>query len=590
MNARDFPRTGPVWAALLAGCLLVASCQSAFDRQDRQYFRAARAGLAKDFQKQAEMLTASQGPAAGAEKVGKMPETFSPWWAKDVGAKLFADSKPTSQHLDDLFVATLKNSSQIKVFSDIPLIRHTGIQEARGEFDTHLYSEGHYGFINEPAGTLLDTGRTGYYRRWETRLEAGVRKKLLTGAEVKLSQEFLRINDNSIFREPNPQAYAKLGLTIIQPLLRGGGIEVNRSFIRIAKVDTDIARSEFLRQSEAHLLEVYRAYWNLYLARAGFLQKRRLVEQTAKLAGMMEKRKDLDAMDVQVQRAGSALARRKADLVRAEMAIRNAEDRIRALVNAPDLGNGAVEIIPVEAPSLAELPVDMKAVAAVAIENRPEIDQAFLQLKAAAIRKDLAENELLPQLDVLLETSIAGLDSAGCVMDGYDEQWRAHPGFLVGFRFDYPCPNNTAKAVLQRRKLEQRQLLNQLRTTVDTVLLEVKISAREVATSYRDMIGRYQSLLAIQKDNDVLQKRWEAQAGAQGAAAYLEMLVDTQDRLATGEEDFARSVVVYNVALLNLQRAQGTLLKYEDIQVTRVEPKKKGELPELKLEKVKSKP
>lgn len=578
--------TRTLMAALLASCLLLASCESWYDREDRDYYRAARSGLAKDFQRHAEDATAVEKQFPGAKPAGKLPEGFTPWWAKPVGEKLFTDSKPAPQRLDDLFARALANSSQIKVYSDLPLIRETGIREARGEFDTHWYSEGHYGFTNEPVGTLLDTGRTGFYRRWEEYAEVGLKKKLLTGAEVKLSQEFLRINDNSIFREPNPQAYAKLGLTVIQPLLKGGGVKYNRSFIRIAKVDTDIARSEFIRQSEAHLLEVYRSYWNLYLSRSIAIQKRKLVEESEKISDMIEKRKDIDAMDVQRQRAKSALASRKAGLVRAETAIRNAEDRIRALVNDPNLFNSSsVEIIPAEAPSVVEMAVDAKAIATAAIDHRPEIDQAFLQIKAAGIRKEMAENEILPQLDLIMETAIAGLDSAGCLTDGYDEQWRTHPGFLIGFKFDYPCENNTAKARLQRRKLESRQLLSQLKTTVDTVLLEVKVSAREVATAYREMFARFESLQAAQKDLDVLWKRWDGQAGAQGAGGYLDLLVDAQDRLASAEEEFARSQVIYNVSLLNLQRAQGTLLKYEDVEVVRVEPKKDGELPELKLEK-----
>jgi outer membrane protein TolC len=572
----------------LTGSLLLASCEQWFAREDREYYRAARSGLAKDFQRHAEEATAVEKQFPGAKPAGKLPEGFTPWWAKPVGEKLFADSRPAPQRLDDLFARAMASSSQIKVFSDLPLIRETGIREARGEFDTHWYSEGHYGFTNEPVGSLLDTGRPGtsFYRRWEEHLEAGIKKKYVTGAEVKLSQEFTRINDNSIFREPNPQAYAKLGLTVIQPLLKGAGCKYNRSYIRIAKVDTEIARSEFLRQSESHLMEVCRSYWNLYLARSLAIQKRKLVDESEKVAGMLDKRKDIDAMDVQLQRTRSALANRKVGVVRAETAIRNAEDRIRALVNDPNLFNSAaVEIIPAEAPQLAEFALDAKAVATAAIDHRPEIDQAFLQIKAAGIRKEMAENEMLPQLDLILETAIAGLDSAGCLTNGYDEQWRSHPGFLIGFKFDYPCENNSAKARLQRRKLENRQLLSQLQTTVDTVLLEVKVSVREVTTAYREMFARFESLQAAQKDLEVLWKRWEGQAGAQGASGYLDLLVDSQDRLASAEEEFARSQVIYNVAMLNLQRAQGTLLTYENVEVVRVEPKKHGELPELKLEK-----
>jgi len=268
------------------------------------------------------------------------------------------------------------------------------------------------------------------------------------------------------------------------------------------------------------------------------------------------------------------------------MAVKNAEDRIKALVNDPELlAAPKAELVPAEAPGVKELPVDVKDCAADALENRPEIAQAFLQLKAAAIRKNMAKNELHPQLDLILETSIAGLDGAGCLTDGYDEQWRAHPGFLIGVKFDFPVENNAAKARLMKRKIEERQLLSQLRTTVDTVLLEVKISAREVKTSYREMLSRFQSLQAAREDLRILNQRWESHAGAgqKPAIGYLQLLIDSQDRLADAEEDFARSSAIYSVAMIHLQRAQGTLLKYEDLEIVRTEDDEG--VPELKLEK-----
>ncbi|KPK80690.1 MAG: hypothetical protein AMJ81_11575 [Phycisphaerae bacterium SM23_33] len=572
---------------LAAMSLLLASCETSFDKEDREFCQTMRASLAGDLQKQAEMLSAAEKQVPSAEPVTKVPSGFVPWWKSKAGDKLFADSEPAKHSLDDLLGRALINSAQIKVFSDIPLIRQTGIQEARGEFDTHAFVESTYGYTNEPAGYLL-LGTTGSrrYKSWETTLEGGLRKKLVTGADVQVSQQFVRINDNALARVPDPQAYARLALNINQPLLKGGGIKYNRSFIRIAKVDSEVARNEFVRQAEAHLLEIVRAYWNLYMARAVYVQKTRLVAATAELTGKLEKRKDIDAIQSELERARSALAKRKADVVRVEMAIKNAEDRIKALTNDPELLKSTkAELLPTDDPSVAEMRVEMKDCATTALENRPEIAQAFFQIKSAAIRKEMAENELLPQLDLILETSISGVDRAGALTAAWDEEWEAHPGFLVGLRFDFPIENNAAKARLLRRRLEQRQLLNQLRTTVDTVLLEVKISARELQTGYREMQSRYGSLLAAQKDLEVLEKRWESHAGAEakGAIGYLQLLIDAQDRLAQAEEDFTRSAAAYNVAMVNLQRAQGTLLKYDDLTIA--EKEDQDGLPVLQLQK-----
>jgi len=560
---------------LAAGGLMMASCQAHFDKDEQAFGHATQQRLSSSFHQQiAELSQAEKSlPATGAAP--KMPADFTPWWTEPVCAKLFDGSRPAAYTLDNLYVRALEHSSQIRVFSDIPLIRETGIQEAKGEFDTHLFAETAYEHVNEPVSTLLKTGGPERFKQWEVRAEAGVRKKFESGAEVTFSEELRRTTNNSLFFDPHRQATADLALTITQPLLRGAGCQYNRAHIRIAKLDTEIARNEFVRQAEGHLLAINQAYWNLYFARATCVQTQKLVKDTADVVGKLEGRTGIDSIESDQMRAKAALSKRRADLVRAEVAVKNAEDRIKALLDDPTLlPSTQAELLPANTPSLRPINIDMKQAAATALENRPEILQAFLQLKASAIRKDVSKNELLPQLDLILAASLMGLDKAGGFADGFDDQFKnhAHPGFLVGLRLDYPVENNSAKAVYLRRRLEIRQQLADLQTTVDTVLLEVKISAREVMTAYREMATRYEALQAAEEDSRVLAKRWDSSGGSEKpASGYLQLLVDAQDRRADAEAQFARSAVLYNVATIALQRAQGTLLKYEDMEINRTE-------------------
>ena len=558
---------------LAAGCLMLAACQTRTKSEDMNFGRATQQRLAKGFEQQIAELSQAEKTLPSTAEAPKMPANFSPWWTEPVCTKIFDNSRPAAYTLENLYVRALEHSSQIRVFSDIPLIRETGIQEAQGEFDTHLFAETAYEHTNEPVTTLLKTGNNDpRYKQWEARAKVGVRKKLMTGAEVELSEEFRRTTNNSAYFDPHRQSTATLALTINQPLLRGAGSQYNRARIHIAEIDSEIARNEFIRQAEGHLLEINRAYWNLYFARAKLLQTQKLVKDTAEIVKKIGDRKDIDknANDSDLARADAALSKRRADLVRSGVAVKNAEDRIKALLNDPTLlptNNG--ELLPANAPVIRPAKIDMKEAAATALKNRPEITQAFLQIKAAAVRKKVSKNELLPQLDLILASSLMGMDKAGCMTDGFDNQFHgAHPGFLVGLKFDYPCPNNTAKAVYLRRRLEIRQLMSDLQTTVDTVLLEVKIAAREVMTAYREMASRYEALEAAKKDVETLNTRWtKGLSAGESASGYLQLLVDAQDRLAAAESDFTQSAVVYNVAAIALQRAQGTLLKYEDLDI-----------------------
>ncbi len=565
--------------ALIVAPAVVAGCSSdevRYAEVHQTYTRQAQEDMDRAVARAADDRRSVVGDLPG------VPPDHAPWWQDEVARRLYDSADTETCTLDDLYVRTLRHSSQIQAFADLPLIRETGIQEAEGRFDVRAFLEGKYEQVNEPVGSLLTSEVEDLFREHSTSGESGVRWRAPTGADVSLSERLKGTSSNSEFLVPDPQTQARLTLSIAQPLLKGGGFAYNRSTIYIAGIDSEVARSEFLRQAESHLLSVSTAYWGLYLARADFVIRRKLVEDTAQLVDRLRQRSDLDITNVQLVRAEAAFAARKVSLVRTELAIRNAEDRIRALVNDDALRRSSnLELLPASNLFLAESPVDAGAAAASAVKRRREISEGLDQLRATAIREDVAKNELLPQLNLLFEGSLRGLAEdyrPGSALVSETEQ----ASFMVGFSFEYPIGNNEAKARLLRRQLEVRQQLRQMRTAVETVLLEVKIAVREMATAYREMQGKYQSLLAAQEDLRTLEERWSlGEAGGQAGAAYLDLLIDSQGRVSAAEEDLMHSAVAYNVALMTVQRVQGTLLDYLEVRAERSQGP--GQLPEFFL-------
>jgi len=502
----------------------------------------------------------------------KMPANFSPWWHVNVSQQMFADSEPKAMPTESLYLSAIEHSTQIKVFSDIPLIRETGIQEAKGAFDTRAFVESKFDSQDDPVGSTLTTGNIGRFEQEQWSVEAGLRKRAVTGAEFSLSQEMSRTQNNSEFFTPNPQAASKLKLSVVQPLLKGAGVNYNRSIIHIAKLDSEIAQHEALRQIESHLMEICRSYWTLYMSRSLHVQQKRLVQETAKIVGEYDARQDVDANRTQVLRARSAYADRMASLVRSEIAIRNSQDRVKSLLNDPDFNLASnMELIPADALALNEVPVDLKACALHAIEHRPEISQAIKQLRSAAIREKMQKNEHLPTLNLIIETYLAGLKEGDDVGGAMNRQVRTGgPGFLVGLNFEIPLENNIADARLDRRRIELRQQYAQFRTTVETVLLEVKVAAREVRTAWRDIVAKYEVMASAIEELEDLRQRRAVQAGAEGATmSFLDFFLDSQDRLSRAEEDFLRSIATYAIAQVALERAQGNLLAYENISLVK---------------------
>jgi outer membrane protein TolC len=539
-----------------------------------------------DYERQIAAMPARPRIFSTEKMPAKIPADFAPTWIRGQRTRIGGTGSSRILSAEELYRRALQHSKQIRVFSDLPLIRETGIQEAKGAFDTNTFLQGKFGHTNDPVGNTLTTGGASRFKQDEWAFEAGARKKFVTGTEVTLSQKLGNLDNNSIYFVPNPQSTASLALSVVQPLLRGAGLSYNRSVMQIAKIDSQVAMREFIRQSESHLLEITRTYWALYAARVTYLQKAKLVDETGRVADEVRARQQVDARQTQLFRAQSALASRRSDLIRTEAAVRNAQDRLRALTSDPELLDAPdSELIPADRLILSSPAVDMQAAAHAALQNRPEITQAFLQLQAATIREKMARNELMPELNLVLEGSLGGL-TGDDVATAYGRQYNTGgPGYGVGLVFSFPLENNIGRATLERRRIEMRQQLSQIKTTIDTVLLEVKVSAREVATAYRETQAKYEAVRAFTEDLETLQARRGVQElrDEVQASNYLDTVLDAQDRRSDAEEEFIRAAANYQIAVVNLQRAKGNLLVYSDVTVMRGKDEKN--LPQLWLEK-----
>lgn len=522
--------------------------------------------------------------ASTAAETASVPADFAPWWQARVMSPMTKSANPIKDSIEGLYYRALTHSSQIKVFEDVPLIRETAILEAEGDFDPRLFMQGEYRNTDEPVGSTLRTGGPRRFKEDEWNYTAGLRKKVVTGGEVEVSQRVVGQDNNSVFFQPDDQALTRLRLSFTQPLLRAGGINYNRSTVAISKVDHSIALDELQRQVESHLLEIAQAYWSLYLERSNLLIKRRLVARGRQLLDELQSRRGVDVLESQIAAARAALAQRQADAVRAGQAIRNAEARIVSLVNDPALSLAVdFELVPAFAPiTQAQFP-DIREASKHALYNRPEINQGMKQLRAGMIRAQISENELLPELDLIAGLELNGLKDDYAVGGSLRNQFDEGDGsYFVGLQFEMPIGNREAKARYQRRRLEVRQLTNQLRTTINTMLLETQVSVREVHTAQREAGARYQSMIAAAAELDALEQRRAVSVGTgEAASSYIDRLLTAQESLADAETAFATSELTHSLALVNLDRAMGVLMQTNEIDMRRLQPE--NDLPVIEL-------
>jgi outer membrane protein TolC len=106
-----------------------------------------------------------------------------------------------------------------------------------------------------------------------------------------------------------------------------------------------------------------------------------------------------------------------------------------------------------EAPSMVPLPVGLRESLQEALVNRPDISHAIRQMRASGVRMGVSKSEMLPKLDFIVSSYVAGLENKAQFVDSFNNQFtQGRPGYTVGMEFEVPLGNRAAKA-----KVEQRQ-------------------------------------------------------------------------------------------------------------------------------------
>jgi outer membrane protein TolC len=201
-----------------------------------------------------------------------------------------------------------------------------------------------------------------------------------------------------------------------------------------------------------------------------------------------------------------------------------------------------------------------------ALQNRPDISKAIKEMKATSVRLDMAKKDVLPKLDLILSTYVAGLEGDSEVGKAFGNQFdQGEPGYSVGLLFEVPLGNRAARARSCRRQFEVQKALHGFHATVEAGMTDVELAVREVETSYREMLSKFQSMVATEQESLYLLDRWKVLPGDDRSTSFLlEELLDAQERVADEEEGFVNAQVGYALAFINLKRATGTLLQFVD--------------------------
>ncbi|MFG0268125.1 MAG: TolC family protein [Rhodopirellula sp. JB055] len=486
------------------------------------------------------------------------------WWDADVTRPLGLEQQHTAVDASGLAQTALIASPYVRSLLTEPQISMTDIVIADSQFDPLTFLDANYTDTNDPVGSELTTGdQSDRFRDNLFASSAGVRKKLTSGGNLEVVQRGGFQSNNSTFLTPNPQGTSRLELNFSQPLLRDHGKAVNRTRVILAKIDAQVTNSEVREEIQTHLVDVTTAYWELYQARAEWLQRHRLLASALEMQAVLQARGGVDSQQRQILRANVAVAKRQADLVRIETRIRNAQSKLRLLTGDRQFVQFAqFEMVPVERPLMQCIELSTRDATLTALDNRPDIVQSLQQMHAVSTRVGAARNQVLPQLDLLLSSYVSGLDTNRNTIGAIGRQFsEGRPTYSAGLIFERPWGNRANQARLRRNRWEWTRSYAEFQQTTEAAITEVEIAVRETQTLFNELIAKQHSTVAAAREVEYLRQRWTHLPDPnENAILLIENLLDSQERLADEERGLVRAQVAHALSWVMLRKAMGVLL------------------------------
>ncbi len=542
------PRRLGWWLVVALGALAVTGCSRPATQTDEWITQ--------------EVYKSYQASQAHAGTVSQVPEAPAPPTA---AAPAVAPADGTV-HLAVIETVrrALAGNHDIQIAGFQPPETQQDITVAEAVFDPSVFLTTSFGRMNRPTQSLLDTGVAKdtvlIQDTWS--FQGGMKSKVPTGGTFAVYQSSQNLKSNSVFVVPDPQYATALNFEFAQPFLRGAGIDYNTAPIRVANLNSGITFQDFRAKVMDVVATVVNAYWQL----AFDLESVRVSKVSMELAAEVLRRETARrakgvSAEVDLNRAQAAVALRHADVLRAENAARDDMDRLKLLMNAPDLPlSGTLRILPTDAPQIYVIDINRAEAIATAIARRPEIEHARLAVNVNRIRTDVANTDRLPKLDANAKYQANALAKNFNTAVGH-QSFEEYDSWTAGFEFELPLGNRAADATWRKMTLQYEQSLVELDQAVAKATQDVNLAVRAIQEARAEVDATLQGKIAAERTVRGERTRFEL-----GQSTNDELL-RAQETLANAERDYLRALLNFNLGLVSLARAQGTLLENQGVVI-----------------------
>ena len=464
--------------------------------------------------------------------------------------------------LEDAIQLALQNSLAIERERFGPLIALTDTDRAKVEFDPKVGAE-----LTASETQGLRTNQNPMFHPIldsRTMLSAYLRHTVVTGGNYELrfitSRSDQEPDDAGFGRRIfNPLYENSLELTFTHPLLQNFGIAVNKAPIYQGELREQIAEQGVIQAILDTVFAVHQGYWQLVFRIQDLAAKRQSQKLAEDFLAENTVRVELGTLaPIELVQAETRVKTREGDVIVAESELREADDRLKAILNIPEsMGSWSVRLQPTDSPPFsADTTFAVEEQVDIAMRQRPDYLSSQLDIRVRESLRDEARNLSLPRLDVIgigrLNAHDADIgDALSNIPDADGYQWAA------GLQMEITLGSRARRVLIDKRNLELSQALIGQRQLMIAIVQQIREAVREIrAAIQRVEVSRSATMLARTQLEAEQEKFRLGLSTSFNVLEFQEVLTN-----ALGNETLALSD--YNVALALLDQLTG-MMRYQE--------------------------
>jgi outer membrane protein len=473
--------------------------------------------------------------------------------------------------VDDAVKMALEQNTDLKADRLDPQISDTRVAAAAGLFKPSLSTGVNRNNQLQPPSSFLIPTPT---RTDAVTSSAGVGQRLpWFGTTYSASFNAVHTDSNSFLNSYNPLLTSGLSASLSQPLVRDLSIDAARQQLQTSRINRDIADTR-LRESVVHTTaSVKSAYWNLVSAISSVDARTSALNLAQELVRVNKAKVDVgQSPPLDLVSAQAEVASDEEQLIVAQTAVKQAEDRLRVLIFDPtDRGSWNVAIEPVDAPPVATITPDLNAAVTRALGERADLARARKDIDNAKVSEKYANNQKLPDVRFNLSYAANGLGGTQVLRDtsaGFPgivtgpgsitsfgnvlNQLFAsnYPTWTAGVSVTYPLGGGTEEANAARARIERQQADERLKSSEGRAIQQVRDASWKIDMNAKRIATTRASRELAEQRLDSEQKRFEV-----GLSTSF-FVIQAQRDLAQAKASEVDAVLAYDLALVDFEALQ----------------------------------